>query len=81
MFLPPINLTNKKIDHLRFSLDCLAKGEPEPKVVWFKDESVLTEADLPNGLALTGEQNQILNFTQPSADLHKGHYHCGASNK
>jgi hypothetical protein len=70
-----------KFDQHRFTLDCLAKGEPEPKVQWFKDETVLTDAELPDGLALTGEQSQTLNFTQPSADLHKGHYHCEASNK
>ena len=65
----------------RFTLDCQAKGSPEPECRWFKDETELTEADLPEGLGLSGDTNQILEFNKVSAELHTGYYHCEARNK
>jgi hypothetical protein len=62
-------------------LDCRAKGSPEPEYRWFKDDSLLTESDLPEGLRLGGDRKQVLEFNNPSTDLHLGYYHCEAENK
>jgi hypothetical protein len=65
----------------RFVLECRAKGSPEPEFRWFKDDVILTEDQLPEGLAIAGDRKDVLEFNRPNSDLHHGHYHCEASNK
>lgn len=61
------------------SLDCTAKGSPEPEIEWFKDDSTLTNG--VEGLKIKGLRNQTLEFEKASAETHVGYYHCQASNR
>ena len=62
-------------------MDCRALGSPDPEFLWFKDDILLSNETMIEGLALSGDQNQVLEFKQPSTDLHAGYYHCEANNK
>ena len=62
-------------------MDCRALGSPDPEFLWFKDDILLSNETMIEGLALSGDQNQVLEFNLPSPDLHAGYYHCEANNK
>ncbi|TRY80572.1 hypothetical protein TCAL_13263 [Tigriopus californicus] len=63
------------VDGVRFSLECMAKGEPKPDLQWFKDDEPYEPVD---GVVI---DEAVLDFSDPRADLHEGRYYCKASNK
>lgn len=63
----------------RFSIECYAMAQPAAQYNWFKD-GVKLLTDQLDGLALSGDNQQILDFFNPNVALHSGLYHCIASN-
>lgn len=67
-----------------YTLECIISGEPEPKVVWFKD-SIEIDA-LPEPVQSTYKQSRFMNVRQltitgTNPDWHSGAYTCRARNE
>eukprot|EP00095_Tigriopus_kingsejongensis_P010522 maker-scaffold45_size475391-snap-gene-3.20 protein:Tk10522 transcript:maker-scaffold45_size475391-snap-gene-3.20-mRNA-1 annotation:"neuroglian isoform x1" len=81
--LPPLISPFPNVDHnwhelldgMSFSLECQAKGEPQPDIQWFRDLEPFVPVD---GVELDGP---ALRFVEPQVSRDEGRYFCRASNK
>ena len=67
-----------------YTLECIISGEPEPKVVWFKDSIEIDS--LPEPIKSTYKQSKFMNVRQltitgTDPDWHSGAYTCRARNE
>ena len=82
MVVTPLESVQLNADS-NYTLECIITGEPEPKVVWFKDS---IEIDmLPEPIRSTYKQSRFMNvrqltITNTDPDFHSGAYTCRARN-
>ena len=67
-----------------YTLECIISGEPEPKVIWYKDNIEI--GMLPEPLLSTYKTSKFMNVRQliilkTEPELHSGTYTCRAKNE
>nr|XP_042899314.1 hemicentin-1 isoform X1 [Parasteatoda tepidariorum] len=83
VFDPPIieGLSSKLefLENMPVTLDCAAKGKPQPDIVWLKDGQIISDDILKNMSMFLELENSQLKILEAKT-IHSGLYKCVATN-